>query len=72
MGGVKRITNLMADLLKLTSKSCLSIYIRRIDSFIGTLIGEQGPDYHRVHIAYSDLTIITKDGNSNRLGSCWE
>ena len=72
MGGVKRITNLMADLLKLTSKSCLSIYVRRIDSFIGTLIGERGPDYYGVHITYSDPTIITKDNNSDRLGSCWE
>ena len=34
------MTNLMADLLKLTSKSYLSISVRRIVSFIGTLIGE--------------------------------
>ena len=70
MGGVKRITNLMADLLKLTSKSYLSIYVRRIVSFIGTLIGERGPDYYEVHITYLDPIIITKDNNSNRLGSC--
>ena len=72
MGGAKRITNLMADLLKLTSKSCLSIYVRRIVSLIGTLIGEQELDHHGVHIAYTDLAIITKDNNSDRLGPCWE
>ena len=60
----------MADLLKLTSKSCLSIYVRGMVSFIGALIGERGPDYRGVHIAYSDLTIITKDNNSDRLGFC--
>ena len=65
------MTNLMADLLKLTSKSYLSIYVRRIVSFIGTLIGERGPDYYEVHITYLDPIIITKDNNSNRLGSCW-
>ena len=68
MGGAKRITNLMVDLLKLTSKFCLSIYVGRIVSFIGTLIGERGPDYHGMHIAYSDLTTITKDNNGDRLG----
>ena len=72
MGGAKRITNLMADLLKLTSKSYLSISVRRIVSFIGTLIGERGLDYYEVHITYLDPIIITKDHNSNRLGSCWE
>ena len=72
MGGAKRITNLMSDMLKLTPKSCLSIYVRRIVLFIGNLIGERGPDYHGVHITYSDFITITKDGNSNRLGSCWE
>ena len=40
MGGAKRITNLMADLLKLISKFCLPIYVRRIVSSIGTLIAE--------------------------------
>ena len=72
MEGAKRINNLMAELLKLTSKSYLSIYIKRIISFIGTLIGEQGSDYYGVHITYSDPIIITKDNNSDRLGSCWE
>ena len=72
MGGAKRITNRMADLLKLTSKSYLSIYVRRIVSFIGTLIGGCGPNHHGVYIAYSDLTIITKDNNSGRLGPYWE
>ena len=72
MGDAKRITNLMSYLLKLTSKSCLSIYVRRIVSFIGTLIRERELDYHGVHIAYLDLTIITKDNNSDHLGSCWE
>ena len=38
MGGAKRITNLIADLLKFVSKFCLLIYIGRIVSSIGTLI----------------------------------
>ena len=72
MGGAKRITTLMADLLKLTSKFCLPIYVGRIVSSIGTLIGERGLDYHGVHIAHSDLTIITKDNNGDSLGPYWE
>ena len=59
MGGAKRITNLMADLLKLISKLCLPIYVGRIVSLIGTLIGERGPDYHAVHIAHSALTVVS-------------
>ena len=50
-GGAKRITNLMADLLKLISKFYLPIYVGRIVSPIGTLIGE--------HIAHSALTIAS-------------
>ena len=72
MGGAKRIANLTANLLKLTSNPCLPIYVWRIVSFIVTLVGERGPDYQGVHIAYSDLTIITKDNNSDRPGLCWE
>ena len=72
MEGAKRISNLMADLLKFTFKSYLPIYVKRIISFIGTLIGEQGSDYYGVHITYSDPIIITKDNNSDRLGSCLE
>ena len=72
MGSAKRIANLMADLLKLISKFCLPIYVGRIVSFIGTLIGERGLDYHGVHIAYSDLTTISKDNNGDCLGPCWE
>ena len=72
MGGAKSITNLMVDLLNLTSKFCLSSYGRRIVSFIGTLIGKRGPDYHGVHIAYSDPTILTKGNNGDSLGPCWE
>ena len=59
MGGAKRITNLMADLLKLISKFCLPIYVGRIVSSIGTLIREQGPDHHGVHIAHSALTVAS-------------
>ena len=70
MASAKRIANLMADLLKLISKFCLPIYVGRIVSFIGTLIAEGGPNYYVVHIAYSALTITTKDNNSNRLGPC--
>ena len=40
MEGAKIISNLMADLLKFTSKSYLPIYVKRIISFIGTLSGE--------------------------------
>ena len=70
MEGAKRISNLMADLLKFTSKFYLPIYIKRIISFIGTIIEEQGPDYYGVHITHSDPIIITKDDNNDRLGSC--
>ena len=59
MEGAKRITNLMADLLKLISKFCLPIYAGRIVSSIGTLIAERGPDYYVVHIAYSALTVAS-------------
>ena len=59
MGGAKRITNLMADLLKLISRFCLPIYVGRIVSSIGTLIGERGPDYYRVHITHSALTVAS-------------
>ena len=68
MGGAKRITNLMADLLKLISKFCLPIHVGRIVSSIGTLIGERGPDHHGVHIAHLALPTITKDNNGHRLG----
>ena len=51
MGGAKRITNLMADLLKFTFKFYLSIYVGRIASFIGTLIGGRGPDYHAYRLS---------------------
>ena len=72
MGGAKRITNLMADLLKLISKFYLPIHVGRIVSSIGTLIGERGPDHHGVHIAHSALTIITNDNSCNHLGPCRE
>ena len=57
MGRAKRIANLMANLLKLISKFCLPIDVGRIVSPMGTLIGEQGPNYHGVHIAHSALTV---------------
>ena len=59
MGGAKRITNLMADLLKFISKFCLLIYIGRIVSSIGTLIAKRGPNYYVVHIAYPALTVAS-------------
>ena len=49
----------MTDLLKLISKFFLPIYVGRIVSPMGTLIGEQGPDYHGVHIAHSALTVAS-------------
>ena len=57
MGGTKRITNLMADLLKFISKFCLLIYIGRIVSSIGTLNVERGPNYYVMHIAYLALIV---------------
>ena len=45
MGGAKRITHLIVDLLKFVSTFCLLIYTGRIVSSIGTLIAGRGPDY---------------------------
>ena len=59
MGGAQRITNLMADLLKLIPKLYLPIYIGTIVSSTSTLIAKRGPDYHVVHIAHSALTVAS-------------
>ena len=45
MGGAKRTTNLIADLLKFVSKFCLLIYMGRIVSSISTLIAGRALDY---------------------------
>ena len=52
MGGAKGITSLMADSLKLIYKFCLPICVGGIVSSTNTLIGEQGPNYHGVHISF--------------------
>ena len=59
MGGAKRITNLMANLLKLISKFYLPIYLGRIVSSMGTLIRERGLDHYEVHIAHSALNVAS-------------